>query len=64
MNREKKPTHLTLRLSINETTKLRTAINKKGVSKSQLMRDALNNYFSQNNIVAETTTNPKQLTIV
>jgi hypothetical protein len=58
MIRETKPTHLTLRLSNKETTKLSSAIQKKGVTKSQLMRVALNNYFTQNNIVAETATKP------
>ena len=57
MIRENKPKHLTFRVTKNEHFKLRNATDKIGISKSQLIRVALNEYYRKNKIVAEITTN-------
>jgi len=63
-NMETKQNHITLRLTQTDLSKLGQATKQKAVTRSQIIRIALSDYFKQQNIVAEVTTNPNQLSIV
>lgn len=62
-NMETKHNHITLRLTQTDLSKLGQATKQKAVTRSQIIRIALSDYFKQQNIVAEVTTNPNQLSI-